>query len=327
MVEIYIKADLKGGFFMRPIAYLRTNAPWRKIALWGRAIRPFSFTASLTPVALGAALAASQHVFHPFLFLLTALGAVSLHAGTNLINDCFDFLKGVDTRSSFGSSGLLVERKLTPKQAFRGGLFFFAITAAIGIYLFLARGTAILALGLAGIFAGYLYTGVPVSYKYHALGVPMVFLFMGPVIVWGSYYVQTGSFSWQAIIAAIPIGFLVAAILHSNDLRDISHDSRVGIKTLSILLGPLGARRGYVALLAGSYLSLAVMVVFKIITPWALLALASLPSAVRAGKLVMNSPEGAPQLAAIDAISARLHLQFGMLFTSAVLLAAILYKG
>lgn len=86
----------------------------------------------------------------------------------------------------------------------------------------------------------------------------------------------------------------------------------------------MAARRGYVALLAGSCLSLAVMVAFKIITPWALLALASLPSAIKAGKLVLGSPEGAPQLAAIDAVSARVHLQFGMLFTGAVILATML---
>ncbi|MGE5576348.1 MAG: hypothetical protein ACM3TT_04010, partial [Syntrophothermus sp.] len=79
---------------MRTIIYRRIAAFF---ALWSRAVRPFSFTASLTPVALGTALAVGQHTFHPLLFLLTALGAVSLHAGTNLINDCVDFLKGVDT--------------------------------------------------------------------------------------------------------------------------------------------------------------------------------------------------------------------------------------
>ena len=81
-----------------------------------------------------------------------------------------------------------------------------------------------LALGLASVAAGYFYTASPFSLAYRGLGEVVVFVFMGPVIVVGAYYVQTEAWAWEPFVASLPIGLLVAAILHANNVRDIEND-------------------------------------------------------------------------------------------------------
>src|SRR5207244_549931 len=93
------------------------------------------------------------------------------------------------------------------------------------------------AFGVAGLLGGWGYTAPPLQYKFRALGLPLVFLLMGPLMVVGGYYVVTGSFTWNAVAASIPVGLLVAAILHGNEWRDISDDARAGIVTFSIRVG------------------------------------------------------------------------------------------
>ena len=72
------------------------------IRVWWMATRPFSFTASVTPVALGAALAAWDGKFNLLIFGLVLVGSVAIHAGTNLINDYYDWLDYRNGRCSAG---------------------------------------------------------------------------------------------------------------------------------------------------------------------------------------------------------------------------------
>jgi hypothetical protein len=98
-------------------------------------------------------------------------------------------------------------------------------------------------LGILGLVGGYGYTAPPLRYKYRALGVPLVFLLMGPLMVVGSYFAVTGAWSVEALILSVPVGLLVAAILHGNEWRDIGEDTRAGIVTLSSRLGRMGSLR------------------------------------------------------------------------------------
>ena len=60
---------------------------------------------------------------------------------------------------------------------------------------------------------------------------------MGPVIVVGAYYVQTEAWAWEPFVASLPIGLLVAAILHANNVRDIENDRKHHKWTLAALAG------------------------------------------------------------------------------------------
>jgi 1,4-dihydroxy-2-naphthoate octaprenyltransferase len=287
---------------------------------WFRATRPFSFTASLTPVIVGTALAAAYGHFHFLYFIAALFGGLFIHAGSNLFNDVFDYKIGADTQPTDGS-GLLATKVLTPKQVYRAGMLMFLMAFLIGIYLVAARGWIIVALGITGLVGGYFYTAGPFHYKYRALGEPMIFLLFGVLMVWGGWYVQTGILAWEPLIVSIPVSFLVAAILHANNLRDILTDQKVGFKTLSIHINRRASSMFYCALVVLAYVSLAAMVIVNLLEWYVFLALLSLPAATKVIKIIRSSAENSvPNLAMADVLTAQLHMQFGLLMTVGILL-------
>ena len=217
----------------------------------GEILRPFAFTASVIPVLAGGALAAVDGQFAWLPFPAALAGAVLLHSGTNIVNEIYDVRQGIDTITSPRASHALVKGRLTERAALGGPFVAFALAVAVGLYLVALRGPAIVVLGVLGLVGGYGYTAPPLQYKYHALGVPLVFLLMGPLMVVGSYFAITGVWAPQALVLSIPVGLLVAAILHGNEWRDISEDTRAGIVTLSSRIGRDWAHYGYVALVLG----------------------------------------------------------------------------
>jgi 1,4-dihydroxy-2-naphthoate polyprenyltransferase len=295
-------------------------------ALWEIA-RPFSFTASTVPVAAGGALAALAGSFDPWLFLVTLVGAVALHVGTNVTNEIYDVRKGVDTIVSPRASHAIVKGRITDRGAYRFAIAAFAVAVLAGIVLVQARGWPIVALGIIGLIGGYTYTAPPFQYKYGPIGLPLVFLLMGPLMVVGSFYAVSGRFDPAAIAASIPVGLLVAAILHGNEWRDISEDARAGAVTFSVRAGRDAAHWLYVALVVGAYLALSAAVVIGVLPTWTLLAMLSLPLLVRQ---IRSSELGATgqqrAIAMIDLETAQLHAAFGYLLVVGLLIAALLAR-
>ncbi|MBN1125990.1 MAG: prenyltransferase, partial [Sedimentisphaerales bacterium] len=240
------------------------NQKKSNLAVWLQAVRAFSFPASIVPVAVGAVMAA--HFEGPvawWLLPLIALASVAMHAATNLVSEYFDYVKGVDQADTYGSSRVLVERLLPPRHVFVGGLVLFVVSCGIGLVFIAVRGVPILILGLVGALAGFFYSARPVGYKYFALGDALVFLLMGPLMVIGSFFVLTGSYSNDVLIASLPVGCLVAAILHANNMRDIGFDRRVHVRTVANLLGYNLSRVEYYALVGGAYLAVVVMILIR----------------------------------------------------------------
>ena len=141
---------------------------------------------------------------------------------------------------------------------------------------------------------------------------PLVFLLMGPLMVEGAYYAISGRWSLEALVLSVPVGLLVAAILHGNEWRDISEDTRAGIVTLSSRLGRDVAHYGYIGLVVGAYVALGLAVVFGWLPPQVMLAVLSLPWLVRVVRAAELGAGGqARAIAMIDLQTARLHLAFG----------------
>jgi len=295
-------------------------------ALWEIA-RPFSFTASTVPVAAGGALAALAGAFDPWLFLAALVGGVALHIGTNVTNEIYDVRKGVDTIVSPRASHAIVKARITDRAAYRFAIVAFAVAVVAGIVLIQARGWPIVALGLIGLIGGYTYTAPPFQYKYGPIGLPLVFLLMGPLMVIGSFYAVSGRFDLAAVAASIPVGLLVAAILHGNEWRDISEDARAGAVTFSVRAGRNAAHWLYVALVVGAYVALSAGVVLNLLPTWTLLAMLSLPLLVRQ---IRSSELGATgqqrAIAMIDLETAQLHAAFGYLLVVGLVIAALLAR-
>ena len=299
------------------------TAPARhQIAIWWRAIRPKSFTATTTPIAVGVALAAIDGYFAPGWAALTLLAALLLQAGTNLTNDYFDHRSGVDSTTSLSPSGVIQQALLAPRAVLIGGLGCFALSAALGIALALHGGPWIWSFGVVGLLIGLLYTAGPFPLAYKGFGEVVVFIAMGPAMVLGTYIVQTGIARPLALAAGIPIGLLVAAIMHANNVRDIETDRQKGKWTLAARFGRTFARREYAFLITGAYAALLALAVFdRHLTLGGLAAFLTLPSAQRLVQTVYET-DNPEQLNSVLRGTAVLHGRFGALWAAGLALIA-----
>jgi 1,4-dihydroxy-2-naphthoate octaprenyltransferase len=248
-----------------------------------------------------------------------------LHSGTNIVNEIYDVRQGIDTITSPRASHAIVKGRFSERGAYALAMGAFALATLLGVALIIARGLPIAVLGLLGLAAGYFYTAPPFQYKYRALGVPLVFVLMGPIMTMGGYFAASGSWSLNALVLSIPVGCLVAAILHGNEWRDISEDTRAGIVTLSARIGKEFAHYAYLGLILGAYMTLAMAVALRLIPIGALLAILSLPFLAQVLRSAELGASGqARAIAMIDLQTARLHLAFGSLLVIGVAISVYL---
>jgi 1,4-dihydroxy-2-naphthoate octaprenyltransferase len=282
------------------------------LRIWFIAVRPVSLTAALIPVLVGTA-AVADEAFRPGLFVLALAGSFAFQAGTNLVNDYFDHVQGVDTAISLGPSGVIQQGLLSPRAVLAGGLVCFALGGALGLTITALVGWPVLILGIASVIAGYAYTAPPLKLAYRGLGEATVFVFMGPVIVMGAAYVQIEAWTWEAFLASLPVALLVAAILHANNLRDIENDRGQGKVTIAALLGRPAADYELAALVLGAYAVATALAASGAAPLTTLVALVSLPVALRLLATLRRS-DGPRSLNLVLAGSAGLHLLFGLLW-------------
>ncbi len=227
------------------------------LRVWFKATQPHSFVASAVGVFLGTAIAyARAGVFDAAAFLVTLGGVVVLQAATNMSNDTVDYLNGVDDLpphlvSPFtGGARVLPDRELTVEAHRRAWIALYALGALCGISLVLTRpnGWILLVLGLVGGALAVFYTLPPFSLQYHGLGDVAVGVVFGPIVTVGAYAVQAGSLSWEALLASIPLGILVAAFLFVNEMPEHETDPRGGKRTIPARIGLERSFRTYLGM-------------------------------------------------------------------------------
>lgn len=295
--------------------------------LW-QAVRAYSFPASVVPVVVGAALAL-EHEGGVLWGLLPVVLACSVlfQAGTNVINDYFDFTRGVDTNDpNNGSSGVLTKGLMRERDVFLYGVLLFAAGVALGLVLVYFRGLPMLLIGAVGLLGGYLYTGGPRGYKYLALGDALVFVLMGPLSVIGVLYALTGTATFAVLLASLPVGSLVAAIMAVNNHRDAPSDRAAGVRTLSNVVGFRASRMENLLLPVSAYLFVLLAVLFGALPPWTLLVFLSAPLAWKNVRVIAGSDEEAARgLTYLVTRTAQLHLVFGLLLAAGIALGALAY--
>jgi 1,4-dihydroxy-2-naphthoate octaprenyltransferase len=284
------------------------------LSAWLFAARPATLPAAIVPVVVGTAASGRGAHLRVSVFLAALAASILIQVGTNFSNDYFDYVRRADTETRLGPRRLIQLGIATPRRVLTAGLLCFALAALLGLYLISVGGWPILVIGLVSILSGLAYTGGPWPLAYHGLGDLFCFVCFGVLAVTGSAYLQTGTFTGWALAAAMPVGFLVTAILVVNNLRDIPTDRQAGKRTLAVILGPRGARTEYALLVLGAYLAPPVMWLaghgsIALLLPWL-----SLPLAMRALRTVMVQ-EGPPLNMALKA-TGRLHLVFGLLFAA-----------
>ena len=279
---------------------------------WARALRAYSFTATVIPVvcAFLSARAQGLPVAWP-LFPLMLFCALLLHAGVNLLNDYYDFILGFDTAEARGSSGLLTEGIVKSEYMLRWGRFYLFAGAAAGLLLVTACGWPLLLIGIAGLAGAWFYSH-RCGYKYKGLGEPFVFILMGPLLFGGAFYTATGTVTAEAIWPALACGCLVTAILLVNNLRDIKMDSAAGFVTLPMRLGAPRTKKLYAVLIVIAFAATSAAGVF--------LPLLSLPLAWWRVHAVLKANQLETELVTAPQQTAALYLIFGILLAAGLTL-------
>lgn len=195
-------------------------------------------------------------------WLLLVIGLLMAHGTNNLLNDFTDYLKGVDQdnyyRAQYGPQtlvhGLLTRRQLLAYAAASGLI----AIAAGAILIYLQGGFSWLLLGL-GVFFVLFYTW---PLKYIALGEIAVLIVWGPLMIGGGFYVITGSWDWNVLLASLPYALGVTGVIFGKHIDKYEMDRSKRIHTLPVVLGEKVSR----FLLLGMILLQYGMVLYLVLT-------------------------------------------------------------
>ncbi len=284
-----------------------------KTLIWILAARPKTLLAAFVPVIVGTSLAVAEGSYNLFVSSVALICSILIQIGTNFTNDLYDHLKGADTKERVGPKRALNEGWVTVAQMKVAIYLSFLLSFLMGLYLVYYAGPFILLIGILSIISGFMYTAGPFLLAYNGLGDLFVFLFFGFVGTVGTYFINTGYISSQALISAIPVGALVTNILVVNNYRDIEQDKMAGKQTLAVLLGKNFAFVEYCTLLASSFAVPLIMYIYYDLTYWIFLPYLTLPFAYKLIIMLLNY-KGTELNPALE-LSAKLSALFGLLFS------------
>ena len=257
------------------------------------ACRPRTLTAAIAPVAAGTGLAHMHGGFALLPALAALAGAMLIQVGTNLANDYYDYRKGGDSEGRVGPVRVTQAGLIEGRAVLRGALLAFALATGAGVYLAVVAGWPVVAIGVASIASGIVYTGGRWPLAYHGLGDLFVFVFFGLVAVAGTCYVQMLEFRPDSLTAGVALGASSTAILAVNNLRDIRTDARAGKRTLAVRIGRGWTKAQYVLLVVSTA---AVPPAGMVLHGWSsrvLLSLCALPAVAGPLRLVFTYREPA----------------------------------
>ncbi len=223
-------------------------------AIWLMAVRPFSLSLSLTPVAAGASLAwAETGKVQWAAVIVAALASALIQIGTNLYNDAADHQNGAHGPGRAGPLNVIARGLLSASALARAAWASFAGAGLLGLYLVYLGGWPILVLGILSIVCGWAYTGGPLPIAYTPLGELFVIAFFGLGAVGGTYWLCTGTLGASAVFGGLALGSFAAAVLMVNNYRDVEEDRRLGRFTLAIAGGSRASRALYAFMMAAPF--------------------------------------------------------------------------
>ena len=254
------------------------------LSVWFRIIRVRFLLASVIAVSVGLALNWWQNsTIEPFDALLTFAGVMALHASVDLLNDFWDFKRGIDTKTPktkmSGGTGVLPEGLLKPSSVYRAGIAFLVIGSAIGAYFVLTDGIIIaIILGFA-ILSIYFY-----STKIVDSGLGEFFVAVkGSMIVLGTFFIQSGQITLESILAGIVVGSLSSLVLFIASFPDHDADKSKGRKTLVIAVGKQKATKLFWMFPLVSYGAIIVGVSLNLFPFISLISFFSIPLMIKSG--------------------------------------------
>lgn len=259
-------------------------------AIWLRVIRVRFLLASVIAVALGLALSWWQtsqiNILHAG---LTMAGVLALHASVDLLNDYWDFRRGIDTKTKrtklSGGTGVLPEGLLKPVQVYKAGIAFLILGTLIGSYFVVIDGIIIAGILGFAILSIYFY-----STKIVDSGLAEVFVAIkGTMIVLGTYFIQTSEIAINPIFAGIVVGVLSSLVLFITSFPDYDADKSKGRKTLVIAVGKKNATDIFWIFPIISFGVIVGCVILNLFPVFSLITLVTIPLIIKSGRNLKTS--------------------------------------
>ena len=277
---------------------------------------PF-LTATIVPITLGAMIARNDGFSAWWLFALALLGGSAIHLGLNVANDVSDATSGADfanvNPTMFSGGSRMIQYGLLSLKTMRAIAFgCYAVGIAIGLYLTATRGLELLWIGLAGVFLSIAYTAPPFKLVHRGLGEIAVALGFGPIMVLGTYFVVAQRLTFEAFYASLPVAILIMLVLYVNQVPDRPADEKTGKRTIVVRLGKDAIVKGYGASVVAAFALIVIGAVTGIMPVWTLLALTTIPLALKVYRALTSHYESPYELMDGMGKNIMLHLFTGL---------------
>lgn len=260
------------------------------LSAWFRVIRIRFLLSSVIAVSVGLVISWWHIGQIDILYaIMTMGGVVSLHASVDLLNDYWDFKRGIDTQTQrtkmSGGTGVLPEGLLQPNQVYRAGIAFLIIGALIGSYFVIIDGIVIGVILTFAVVSIYFY-----STKIVDSGLAEIFVAIkGTMIVLGTYFIQTLEINLTTIMGGIFIGTLSSLVLFITSFPDFEADKAKGRKTLVISVGKQKATMVFWIFPIVVYSILISGIFYEIFPIYCIISLAMFPLIIKAGLLLKQN--------------------------------------
>ena len=309
----------KRGLEKRPLPIERK----RSGILW-KLFRPHTLTASFIPVLIGTVFAwMSTRTLRLGLFIAMMAASILIQAATNMFNEYFDYKRGLDTGESVGIAGAITQDGLKARTVFYIAWSCIALAVLLGVYICTSTTWWLALIGSALISVGYFYTGGPYPIAYSPLGELISGAAMGTGIILISYYIQTGTITWNAFLVSVPSLILIGAIMLSNNIRDLDGDRKGGRHTLAILLGQSKAIQLLAGMFVFSYGWIVALILLKILPIWSLFVLLSVPKSLTAIRAYQGKHSAQEMMVGMKHVS-QSNTIFGALLVIGLIMAILL---
>ncbi len=260
------------------------------LSAWFRVIRIRFLLSSVIAVSVGLAISWWHVGQIDILYaIITMCGVVSLHASVDLLNDYWDFKRGIDTLTKrtkmSGGTGVLPEGLLRPRQVYLAGIVFLVTGAIIGSYFVIIDGIVIGAILAFAVVSIYFY-----STKIVDSGLAEIFVgIKGTMIVLGTYFIQTLEINLTTIMGGILIGALSSLVLFITSFPDFEADKAKGRKTLVISVGKKRATIVFWLFPIAVYAILISGIFYEIFPIYCIISLAMIPLIIKTGLLLKQN--------------------------------------
>jgi 1,4-dihydroxy-2-naphthoate octaprenyltransferase len=256
------------------------NEEWESldvISKWLISVRAAVLIMTFLSAAIAGILAIQDGSFNLGRWLLLSIGLIMAHATNNLLNDYIDYKRGVDQdnyyRSQYGPQ-VLVHELMTPRQLLTYAAVTGLVALAAGIALILIQGGLTWILLALGAFFVLFYTW---PLKYIGLGEIAVLIVWGPLMIGGGYYVITGNWEWNVILASLPYALGVTGVIFGKHIDKFEMDREKKIYTLPVILGEKISRYTALGMIFLQYLMVVYLVITRFFTPLMLIVFFSIP--------------------------------------------------